>query len=268
MGSGLLSGKRGVILGVANEKSIAWACAKACAAEGASLAFNYIDFTEKRVAKLMEELPGSPTFPCDVSRDEDIATFFASVAKQWGTIDFMVHSLAFAERDDLKGQFVNTGRANYLKALDISAYSLVAVSREAAPLMPNGGSIVAMTYYGAEKVVPHYNIMGVAKAALEASGRYLAADLGAQNIRVNCLSAGPIRTLSSSAIPGMRQMLDVTEKTTPLRRNTDADEVAKSAVYLLSDLSSGVTGETHHVDCGYNILGMVSPDLLGIGQSE
>jgi enoyl-[acyl-carrier protein] reductase I len=263
MAEGLLKGKRGVVLGVANDKSIAWACAKLCAEQGAEMIFNYIDFTKKRVAKLSEELPGdTPMLPCDVSDDDAITGFFAEVGKRWGSIDFVIHSLAYAEREDLKGRFVNTNRANFAKALDISAYSLVAVAREAAPLMTNGGSILAMTYYGAEKVVPNYNIMGVAKAALEASGRYLAADLGPQNIRVNCLSAGPIRTLSSSAIPGMRAMLDVTEKAAPLRRNTNADEVAKSSLYLLSDLSTGVSGEVHHVDCGYNVLGMIPPEII------
>lgn len=257
---GLLTGKRGVIMGVANEKSIAWACAQACAAQGAELAFSYLGPLEKRVRKLAETLAApSPIHPCDVQNDEEIAAFFDAVAKDWGRIDFVIHSLAFAEREDLIGRFVDTKRANFHLALDISAYSLVAVSKAAAPLMPDGGSIIAMTYYGAEKVVPRYNVMGVAKAALEASGRYLANELGPQNIRVNCVSAGPLRTLSSSAIPGMKSMLHASQAFSPMRRSVEAEEVAKTAVYLVSDLSTGVTGETHHVDCGLNILGMFVP---------
>lgn len=266
MEKGLLHGKRGVILGVANEKSIAWACAQACAAEGAELVFNYLgESLEKRVGKLLDTLDGPPKmYPCNVSSDEEIAAFFAKVKEQWGSIDFLIHSLAYAEREDLKAPFVQTPRANFHLAIDISAYSLVAVTREAVPLFTHGGSIVAMSYYGAEKVVPNYNVMGVAKATLEASARYLAADLGPQNIRVNCVSAGPLRTLSSSAIAGMRLMLDVTETVAPLRRNVEAEEVAKSTLYLLADLSSGVTGEVLHVDCGYNILGMFN-SLPGSG---
>jgi enoyl-[acyl-carrier protein] reductase I len=262
MGHGLLNGKRGVVLGVANEKSIAWACAQECAAEGASLIFNYLgEALERRVRKLLETMPGTPMYPCDVTKDEEIASFFEQVKSQWGTVDFVIHSLAFAQREDLMGKFIDTKRANFALAIDISAYSLVAIAREAAPLMPNGGSIIAMTYYGAEKVVPKYNVMGVAKATLEASARYLASDLGPQNVRVNCISAGPLRTLSAAAIPGLKLMLNTTEKNAPLRRNIDAHEVGRTAVYLLSDLSSGVTGEVVHVDAGYNILGMFGADL-------
>jgi len=263
MPEGLLSGKKGVVLGVANEKSIAWACAQACAAQGATLAFNYLgEALEKRVKKLAGEIPGSLTFPCNVTKDEEITEFFAQVKSAFGEIDFVIHSLAFAQREDLMGKFINTTRDNFLLAINISAYSLVAIAREAAPMMKAGSSIISMTYYGSEKVIPHYNVMGVAKATLEASAKYLAEDLGPQGIRVNCVSAGPLRTLSSSAIPGMKLMLNTNEKNAPLRRNVTPDEVAKTSVYLLSDLASGVTGEVLHVDCGYNILGMYGADIL------
>ncbi len=262
MAEGLLQGKRGVVFGVANEKSIAWGCAQACAAQGAQLAFNYLgDSLERRVRKLLDEfLPGSPCFPCNVQHDEEIAAFFSSLRDRWDSIDFVIHSMAYAEKDDLRDQFITTTRANFALSMDISAYSLVAVAREAAPFMKNGGGIVAMSYYGAEKVVPRYNVMGVAKAALEASARYLAWDLGARNIRVNCISAGPIRTLSASAIPGLRMMLNTTEKVSPLRRNVTQEDVAHTCVYLLSELSSGVTGEVVHVDSGYHAMGMYGLD--------
>ena len=258
MAEGLLAGKRGVVFGVANDKSIAWGCAKACAEQGASLAFNFLgDALEKRVRTLVDEfLPGSSVFNCNVQNDEDITSFFASLKKEWDTIDFVIHSVAFADREDLKDQYVTTPRANFALALDISAYSLVALSREAAPMMPNGGSIVAMTYYGAEKVVPRYNVMGVAKAALECSARYLANDLGPKGIRVNCISAGPIRTLSASAIAGMRSMLSAAEKVAPMRRNVNQTDVGQTTVFLLSDLSSAITGEVIHVDSGYHVMGL------------
>lgn len=258
MSTGLLEGKKGLVFGVANDKSIAWGCAKTCAAQGAEMIFSYpSDSLKKRVEKLVDaELGGAPTLPCDVSSDEQIAAFFEEVRKQWDSVDFLIHSVAYAEREDLKNPFVDTPRSHFAMALDISAYSLAALSREVAPMMTAGGSIVAMTYYGAEKVIPNYNVMGVAKAALEASCRYLAADLGPQGIRVNCISAGPIRTLSASAISGVRSMLDLTEKVTPLRRNVTQDEVGQTTMYLLSDAASAITGETLHVDCGYNILGM------------
>lgn len=257
----LLEGKRGIITGVANERSIAWGCAKACAEQGAELIFTYLgDAQEKRVRKLIEDLPGATCYPCDVTSDDDISAFFGSVKSHWDSIDFLVHSIAFADKDDLAGRFVDTSRANYQMAIDISAYSLLGLTREAEPLMTNGGSIVAMTYYGAEKVMPRYNIMGVAKATLEATAKYLASDLGPSNIRVNCVSAGPVRTLSSAAISGFKMMLNKTAEAAPLRRNITQDEVAQSTLYLLSDMSSGVTGEVHHVDSGYNILGMFSGD--------
>lgn len=259
--SKLLEGKRGIITGVANERSIAWGCAQACAEQGAELMFTYLgDAQEKRVRKLLETLPGAACFPCDVTKDEEIAAFFGEVKSQWDSLDFLIHSIAFADREDLSGRFLDTSRSNYHMAIDISAYSLLGLAREAAPLMRNGGSIVAMTYYGSEKVMPHYNIMGVAKATLETTAKYLASDLGPSNIRVNCVSAGPVRTLSSAAIPGFKKMLRTTANNAPLRRNISHAEVANSTVYLLSDLSSGVTGEVHHVDSGYNILGMFAAD--------
>jgi enoyl-[acyl-carrier protein] reductase I len=264
MSQGLLTGKRGLVLGVANEKSIAWACAQACARQGASLAFNYLGTLERRVRKLVDEsLPGSPVLNCDVRNDAEIDSLFAELAGQWGTLDFVIHSIAYAERDDLRDQFITTSRASFALALDISAYSLVAIARAAARLMTAGGSIVTMTYYGAEKVVPRYNVMGVAKAALEASARYLAFDLGTRSIRVNCVSAGPLRTLSASAIPGLRLMLNTTEKVAPLRRNVTQEDVAHATVYLVSDLSSGVTGEVLHVDSGYHIMGMFGLEAAG-----
>ncbi|MFP6582288.1 MAG: enoyl-ACP reductase [Candidatus Hydrogenedentota bacterium] len=253
----LLEGKRGIITGVANERSIAWGCAKACAEQGAELIFTYLgDAQEKRVRKLLEGLPSATCHPCDVTSDDDITAFFGEVKNRWDSLDFLVHSIAFADKDDLSGRFLNTSRDNYHMAIDISAYSLLGLAREAEALMTNGGSIVAMTYYGAEKVMPHYNIMGVAKSTLEATAKYLAADLGPASIRVNCVSAGPVRTLSSAAISGFKMMLRKTADNAPLRRNISQDEVAQSTLYLLSDMSSGVTGEVHHVDSGYNILGM------------
>ena len=259
----LLAGKRGIITGVANDRSIAWACALACRAQGAELAFTYLgDAQEKRVRALVDEhARGSPVGSCDVTNDGEIAAFFELIREKWGALDFLIHSVAYADREDLKGRYLDTPRDHFALALDISAYSLVALARAAEPLFPNsGGSIVAMTYYGSEKVVPKYNVMGVAKSALEASARYLAQDLGARNVRVNCISAGPLRTLSSAAFPGFRQMLRLTELVAPLRRNVTQEDVARSCVYLLSDLSSGVTGEVVHVDSGYHVLGMTAPE--------
>lgn len=255
---GLLEGKRGLVFGVANDKSIAWSCAEACAAEGAELMFSYVgEALEKRVRKLVETaLPGSRTAECDVSKDESIASFFDAVRAEWDQIDFLVHSVAFARREDLGKPFIETPRGNFALALDISAYSLVALARAAAPLMSNGGALVAMTYYGGQKVVPNYNVMGVAKAALEAAARYLAHDLGPKGIRVNCISAGPIRTLSASAIAGMKQMLDITERVAPLRRNVTQSDVGKACAYLVSDMASGTTGEILHVDSGYHSMGI------------
>ncbi len=262
MSNGLLAGKRGLVMGVANDKSIAWACAQACAAQGAELKFNYVgDALEKRVGKLLKEhMPEASMYACDVTDDDQIEKFFAWVREDWDSIDFLIHSIAFADREDLKDRFITTPRKNFAMALDISAYSLVALAREAEPLMTQGGSIVTMTYYGAEKVIPRYNVMGVAKAALEASTRYLASDMGPNGIRVNAISAGPLKTLSASAISGMRKMFARFNEITPLRRSLEADEVAQSAVYLISDLSSGVTGEVLHVDCGYHAMGAYALD--------
>lgn len=261
MKQGILSGKRGVVLGVANERSIACGCAKACLDADATLAFNYAsDAIERRVREWVgREAPGSPVFACDVTRDEDIANFFAEVRAEWDTLDFVVHSVAFANREDLRGRFVDTSRDGFALALDVSTFSLVAVAREAARMMPEGGSIVSMTYYGSEKVMPQYNVMGVAKAALEAASRYLAHDLGPQGIRVNCISAGAVKTLASSAIPGMRDMLGLIEQSAPLRRNVTQEDIGRTCVYLVSDLSSAVTGDIVHVDCGFHALGLAVP---------
>jgi enoyl-[acyl-carrier protein] reductase I len=255
----LLEGKRGVVLGVANNKSIAWACAQMCLQHGAKLAFNYLgESQEKRVRELVKDVPDVLVHSCDVSKDQEIQDFFDVIQKKWDNIDFIIHSVAFTEKENLKDKFMVVSRESFASTMDVSAYSLVAVSKVAAPLMKNGGSIVTMSYYGAEKVVPRYNVMGVAKAALESCAKYLAHDLGELGIRVNAVSAGPIRTLSSSAIPGIKEMLENSQKFSPLKRNVTVDDVARSALYLLCDLSSGVTGEVLHVDCGYNTLGMFS----------
>ena len=257
---GSLEGKRGVILGIANKNSIAWAIAKAMDAEGASLAFNFLnDRMEPKVRKLTETLPDSPTMICDVTKDEEIDAFFAAVSDAFdGKLDFLVHSLAFANREDLLGRFVDTSREGYALALEISAYSLVAVTRRALPMMEaaGGGSVMTLSYFGAEKAMPGYNVMGVAKAALEAGVRYLAADLGPQNIRVNAISAGPVNTLSARGIRGFTTMLHTTAERSPLRRSITPEEIARTAVFLASDASTGITGETLHVDAGYNVMGM------------
>ncbi|MBW6511560.1 MAG: enoyl-ACP reductase FabI [Desulfuromonadaceae bacterium] len=251
---GLMDGKRGLILGVANELSIAWGVAQQLRAAGAELAFTYLnDSLEKRVRPLAESLDAKLILPCDVARDEDIEALFAELEKAWGKIDFVVHAVAFANREDLKHDFSQTSREGFRLALDISAYSMVAVTRCAVPLMNPGGGIVTMTYLGAARVIPDYNVMGVAKAALEASVRYLAAELGGKGIRVNAISAGPIKTLAASGIANFREKLRVGEERSPLRRSITQDEVGKATLYLLSDLSSGVTGEIHYVDGGFNV---------------
>lgn len=253
----LLEGKKGLIVGVANAHSIAWGIAQQVHAHGAELAFTYLNESlEKRVRPLAESVGAQLVVPCDVQQDDSIQAAFEAVKAQWGTLDFLIHAVAFAQREDLDGRFVDTSREGFRIALDVSAYSLVALARAAAPLMPSGGSLVALTYYGAQKVVRNYNVMGVAKAALEASVRYLAADLGGQGIRVNAISAGPIKTLSAKGIRDFNDMLRHASEKAPLGRNVEAAEVGKSALYLVSDLSSGVTGETHYVDAGYNVLGM------------
>lgn len=258
MAEGLLSGKRGVVFGVANEKSIAWGCAQACAAQGASLAFNYLgESLERRVRKLVDEnMPGSPVLNCNVQNDEEIAHFFSELRKEWDSIDFLIHSVAFADKENLKDKYITTPRAGFTLALDISAYSLVALAREAAPMMNKGGSIVAMTYYGAEKVVPRYNVMGVAKAALESAVRYLAADLGGRGIRVNTLSPGPVNTVAARGVKGLLDMIGYVQERSPLKRPFGQQEIAGSALYLLSDLSRGVTGQIIYIDSGYNTVGM------------
>lgn len=256
----LMAGKRGIVFGVANERSLAWHCAKSLADEGAELAFTYqAENLEKRIMPLAESIGSKFVEMCDLGDDEQIDKAFEKLGKQWDSIDFLVHAVAFANKEDLEGHFVDTSRKGFALALDVSAYTLTAVTKRALPLMKDGGSVVTLTYYGAEKVVPHYNVMGVAKAALEASVRYLASDLGDKNIRVNAISAGPVKTLAAMGIAGFRDMLKYVEQRTPLKRNVEADEVGKTALYLASDLASGVTGEVIHVDCGYSIVGMSEP---------
>ena len=255
---GLLEGKKGLVFGVANERSIAWAIAKALRSEGAELAFTYAGEALKgRVRPLAETLGSKIILPCDVSKDVDIDRVFDTIKEKWGSLDILIHSVAFADKDELKGLYADTSREGFHLAMDISAYSLVALAKRAYPLMEeDGGSIMTMTYYGSQKVVPNYNVMGVAKAALESSVKYLAADLGGRKIRVNGISAGPVKTLAAMGISGFREMLQLVEQKAPLKRNIAQDEVAKTAVYLCSDLASGVTGEILYVDAGYNIIGM------------
>jgi enoyl-[acyl-carrier protein] reductase I len=256
----LLDGKKALIFGVANNRSIAWGIAQALHQHGAELGFSYgIAQLEKRVRPLAAELGVTFVEQCDVTSDEEIEAAFTKAADHFGQIDILVHAVAFARQEDLEGRFYNTSREGFRLALDVSAYSLVALTRAAVPLMPHGGSVLTLSYYGAEKVVPHYNVMGVAKAALEASVRYLAADLGPQGIRVNAISAGPIKTLAAAGIAGFRKMLHYVGERAPLRRNVDQDEVGRSALWLCSDLGSGITGEVIYVDAGYHILGMPEP---------
>jgi len=254
----LLAGKLGIVFGVANKRSIAWAIAQAWQKAGARLAFTYPnEAIEKRVRPLAESLGVTTVLPCDVTDDAQIDTLFATLGAQWDGVDALVHAIAFAERDDLKGRFLATTRRGFQTALDVSAYSLVALARGAEPLLAaRRGALLTLTYFGAEKVLPNYNVMGVAKAALEACVRYLAADLGPAGIRVNALSAGPLRTLSAAGISGFKAMLHHHAERAPLRRNVSGDEVAATALYLCSDLAAGVTGEVIHVDAGYNIIGM------------
>lgn len=255
--SGLLKGKKGIIFGVANDHSLAWACAQSLYSEGAELAFTYqAETLERRVRPLAEKVGSTFVEQCDLGRDENITEVFEKLGKQWSNIDFVIHAVAFANKKELEGHFVDTSREGFALALDVSAYTLTAVTRAALPMMNEGGSVVTLTYYGAEKVVQNYNVMGVAKAALEASVRYLAADLGEKNIRVNAISAGPVRTLAAMGISGFRDMLKFVEQRAPLKRNVQAEEVGKTALYLASDLASGVTGEVIHVDCGYSIVAL------------
>lgn len=259
--NGIMNGKRGIIMGVANDRSIAWGIAAALAKQGAELAFTYQgDALEKRVRPLAESVGSNLIIPCDVSSDEAIDETFKILKGTWKTIDFIVHAIAYSDKEELKGEYLDTTRENFFRTIDISVYSFTAVARRAAAMMPNGGSMITLTYYGAEKVMPHYNVMGVAKAALESSVRYLAADLGSNKIRVNSLSAGPIKTLAASGIGDFRYILKWNQYNSPLRRNVTLEDVGGCGVYLLSDLSTGVTGETHHVDCGYHVVGMKAID--------
>ncbi len=257
----IMAGKKGLIMGVANDRSLAWGIARAAAAHGAKLAFTYQgDALEKRVRPLAESVQSELVMPCDVTDDASIDSVFSTIGEKWGGLDFVVHAIAFSDKDELKGKYINTSRTNFTRTLDISCYSLTSVAQRAVPLMGDGGSLLTLTYYGAERVMPHYNVMGVAKAALEASVRYLAADLGKDGIRVNAVSAGPVKTLAAAGIGDFRYILKWNELNSLLRRNVSLDEVGNAGMYLLSDLSNGVTGEIHHVDCGYNTVGMVAVD--------
>lgn len=257
----LMQGKRGLIMGVANDKSIAWGIAEELHKAGATLAFTYQgEVLQKRVEPLAASVGSDLIIPCDVTDQASIDAAFSTIEKEWGSIDFIVHAIAFSDKKELDGRYVDSTRENFLRTMDISVYSFTAVTQRAAPLMKEGGSILTLTYYGAEQVMPHYNVMGVAKAALECSVRYLAEDLGKDNIRVNAISAGPIKTLAASGIGDFRFILKWNEFNAPMRRNVTQNEVGKSALYLLSDLGSGVTGENLHVDAGYHIVGMVAVD--------
>lgn len=263
--SGLLAGKRGLIMGLANDKSLAWGIAKALGEQGAELAFSYQgDALRKRVAPLAEQLGSDFLIDCDVSDMDALDRTFDAVKERWPTIDFLVHAISFSDKNELRGKYVDTSLDNFLMTMNISAYSFVAVARRARALMPDGGSLLTLSYYGAEKVIPHYNVMGVAKAALETSVKYLAMDLGPEAIRVNAISAGPIKTLAASGIGDFRYIMKWNEYNAPLRRNVTIEDVGGAALYLLSDLASGVTGEIHHVDAGYNVVGMKAEDAPDI----
>ncbi|MBB4658187.1 enoyl-ACP reductase FabI [Parvularcula dongshanensis] len=259
----IMAGKRGVVMGVANKNSIAWAIAQQLAAQGAELAFTYIEAMEKRVRPLAEELGVTQLIPADVTSDESMEAAFATLKDEWGSLDFLVHAIAFSDKEELKGSFVeNTSRANFARSMDVSAYSFVDACRRAAPMMSEGGSLVTLTYLGSERVIPSYNVMGVAKAALEASTRYIARDLGPQGIRVNAISAGAVRTLSLGGISGGRSLLSEAKAWAPLRRDTEVEGVAGAALYLLSDLGRSCTGEVLHVDAGFHIVGMPDEDAI------
>ncbi|MCC6941969.1 MAG: enoyl-[acyl-carrier-protein] reductase [Novosphingobium sp. 32-60-15] len=266
--TGLMQGKRGLIMGLANDKSLAWGIAQKLSEQGAELAFSYQgEALAKRVRPLAESLGSDFLIECDVSDMDALDTTFETLKARWPTIDFIVHAIGYSDKTQLRGKFYDTTLDNFLMTMNISAYSLVAVTKRAAEMMPNGGSIVTLTYYGAEKVVPHYNVMGVAKAALEASVKYLANDCGPMGIRVNAISAGPIKTLAASGIGDFRYILKWNELNSPLRRNVTIDDVGGAGLYLLSDLASGVTGETHHVDAGYHTIGMKQEDAPDIALS-
>ncbi|QLH14750.1 enoyl-ACP reductase FabI [Paracoccus pantotrophus] len=268
-GNGLMKGRRGLIMGLANDKSIAWGIAKALAEQGAELAFSYQgEALKRRVEPLAAQIGSDLLAECDVADEASVDGLFATIAERWDSLDFIVHAIGFSDKEQLRGRYADTTRDNFLMTMDISVYSFTAVARRAAAMMPNGGSMLTLTYYGAERVMPHYNVMGVAKAALEASVRYLAEDFGKDGIRVNAISAGPIKTLAASGIGDFRYILKWNELNSPLRRNVTIDDVGKSAVYLLSDLGSGVTGETHHVDSGYHIVGMKAVDAPDIATTK
>ena len=259
--TGLMTGKRGLIMGLANNRSIAWGIAKSLAGQGAEIALTYQgDAMKKRVEPLAAELGAYVAGNCDVADQSSIDAVFADLEQKWGKLDFLVHAIGFSDKDELIGRYVETSRSNFLMTMDISVYSFTAVAKAAERLMTDGGAMLTLTYYGAEKVMPHYNVMGVAKAALEASVRYLAVDLGGKNIRVNAISAGPIKTLAASGIGDFRYILKWNEYNSPLKRTVTTDEVGDSALYLLSDLSSAVTGEVLHVDSGYHVVGMKAVD--------
>ena len=261
----LMQGKRGVIMGVANDRSIAWGIARAVAAQGGEIAFTYQgEALEKRVRPLADSIGSTLVLPCDVADDASMDAAFGAIEKAWGKIDFLVHAIGYADKQFLRGRYLDTPRAAFLQAMDISCFSFVAVGQRAAALMSEGGSLLTLSYLGAERVTPHYNVMGVAKAALEASVRYMATDLGERGIRVNAISAGPIKTLAASGIGDLRYILRWNQYNSPLRRNVTIEEVGGSGLYLLSDLAQGVTGEVHHVDSGYHIVGMKNPDAPDI----
>ncbi|RSV16545.1 enoyl-[acyl-carrier-protein] reductase FabI [Sphingomonas sp. ABOLG] len=266
--NGLMAGKRGLIMGLANDKSLAWGIAQKLAQAGADLAFSYQgESLAKRVRPLAEQLGSSRLINCDVSDMAALDAAFDELAQDWPTIDFVVHAIGFSDKNELRGKYVDTSLDNFLMTMNISAYSFVAVAKRARAMMPEGGSLLTLSYYGAEKVVPHYNVMGVAKAALETSVKYLATDLGPENIRVNAISAGPIKTLAASGIGDLRYILKWNELNSPMRRNVTIDDVGGAGLYLLSDLASGVTGEIHHVDAGYNVIGMKAEDAPDIALS-
>ncbi|MEQ6334272.1 enoyl-ACP reductase FabI [Sphingobium sp. MK2] len=263
--NGLMAGKRGLIMGLANDKSLAWGIAKSLHEQGAELAFSYQgDALAKRVRPLASQVGSDFLIDCDVTDMDKLDAAFAEIEARWGTLDFVVHAIGFSDKNELRGLYVDTSLDNFLMTMNVSAYSFVAVTRRARALMPNGGSILTLSYYGAEKVIPHYNVMGVAKAALETSVKYLAMDLGPENIRVNAISAGPIKTLAASGIGDFRYILKWNELNAPLRRNVTIEDVGGAGLYLLSDLASGVTGEIHHVDAGYNVIGMKAEDAPDI----
>jgi enoyl-[acyl-carrier protein] reductase I len=263
--AGYMKGKRGLIMGLANDRSLAWGIAQKLAAEGAELAFSFQgEALEKRVRPLATQLGSDFLIDCDVSTEEELDKSFATLAARWPVIDFVVHAIGFSDKNELRGGYIDTSLSNFLMTMNISVYSFVAVAARARKMMPEGGALLTLSYYGAEKVIPHYNVMGVAKAALEASVKYLANDLGPEGIRVNAISAGPIKTLAASGIGDFRYIMKWNEFNTPMRRNVTIEDVGGSALYLLSDLASGVTGETHHVDAGYHVVGMKQEDAPDI----